>query len=74
MINIDFFWGLVIFMSSALAIVMFFWISQPLNTHKINRQSQFVWLCSICAYTYITTKEEKISKCPRCANFNKREP
>ena len=33
---------------------------------------KFIWFCSVCTYTYISTKEEVITTCPRCASYNKK--
>jgi len=33
---------------------------------------KFIWFCTVCTYTYINTKEDKISLCPRCGSYNKK--
>jgi hypothetical protein len=73
MMNVDLFWGLAFFSCATLGVLFWLWMRKRPVSGKVNLEKQFVWLCSICAYTYITTKEEKISKCPRCTNFNKKE-
>lgn len=33
---------------------------------------RFVWVCGVCTYNYVNTREEAISCCPRCGSYNKR--
>jgi len=33
---------------------------------------RFIWFCSVCSYTFINTKEDYISTCPRCGSYNKK--
>lgn len=73
MMSVDLFWALALFTSVVLLFFSSLWVIRGPHKKRVNLEKQFVWLCSICAYTYITTKEEKISKCPRCSNFNKKE-
>lgn len=33
---------------------------------------RFVWVCGVCTYNYVNTREESISVCPRCGSYNKK--
>lgn len=33
---------------------------------------RFIWVCAVCTYNYVNTRDESISVCPRCASFNKK--
>jgi len=35
--------------------------------------ARHVWICSICTHSYINTRDEKISVCPRCGSYNSRD-
>ena len=32
-----------------------------------------VWVCEICAYTYVDSKHESLSQCPQCQSWNKKQ-
>jgi len=73
MIRIDF--------SIAVALYLFFVINAALLIWLFNKKEKdrdqsldprFIWFCSVCTYTYINTKEDTISVCPRCGSYNKK--
>jgi len=33
---------------------------------------RYIWHCSICTYIYVNTKEDRLSICPRCGSYNKK--
>jgi rubrerythrin len=33
---------------------------------------RYIWYCSICTYTYVDTKQDVLSLCPRCGSYNKK--
>ena len=32
-----------------------------------------IWECEICAYTYVDSTHDTISRCPQCHSFNERK-
>lgn len=32
----------------------------------------YIWHCAVCTYSYVNTKDEQISVCPRCGSYNKK--
>ncbi|MBU1906083.1 MAG: hypothetical protein KJ923_03695 [Candidatus Omnitrophica bacterium] len=73
MFNIDFSLGICLFLFFAVAVVLAIWLFGMKQKDKdLSLNPKFIWFCSICAYTYINTKEEIISVCPRCGSYNKR--
>jgi len=73
MINLDFSAAVALYAGFVLIVLLVFWLAE--KKQKENNPSlddKFIWFCSICAYTYINTKEEVISICPRCGSYNKR--
>jgi hypothetical protein len=72
MIKLDFSAATAIFMAFVLIPLFFIWFLEGFKKERPSLEKKFIWYCSICTYTYITTKEELISKCPRCSNYNKK--
>jgi hypothetical protein len=73
MIRIDFAMAISIYLISSIAVVFFLWLAgNRLKEKELFLDRKFIWFCSVCTYTYINTKEDKISVCPRCASFNKK--
>ena len=73
MISIDFSFAVALFNSVLLVFLLTSWIFTRKQKDKdLNLDPKFIWFCSICTYTYINTKEDVISTCPRCGNYNKK--
>ncbi|MCM8780790.1 MAG: hypothetical protein NC908_02565 [Candidatus Omnitrophica bacterium] len=73
MINIDFSLAISGYILITLLIVFLPWFFSPKNKDReLSLDPHFIWHCSICTYTYINTKQDNISVCPRCGSYNKR--
>lgn len=73
MIVIDFSFAIALFSLSVIGLIMAIWLLTKKDKGKdLGLDPKFIWYCSICTYTYINTKEEVISICPRCGNYNKK--
>ncbi|KPK97381.1 MAG: hypothetical protein AMJ95_09285 [Omnitrophica WOR_2 bacterium SM23_72] len=73
MISIDFSLAIALFIGVLLVLLFLSWIfSKKQKDKDLNLDPRFIWFCSICTYTYVNTKEEVISICPRCGNYNKK--
>ena len=73
MINLDFSLGVALYLLLILNAVLIIWVSSGKPKDKdLTLDARFIWFCSVCAYTYINTKEDVISTCPRCGSFNKK--
>lgn len=48
----------------------FFDFGTKLKTYSSDEK--FIWHCPICANTYIDSRHDEISLCPRCKSYNKR--
>jgi hypothetical protein len=48
------------------------WLYTELSVRRPQRKlgQQFVWKCAFCGCTYLDEQAERLSKCPRCENFN----
>ncbi len=73
MIHIDLVAGIALGVVSCLAGVFLFW-----NAGSVRRRRgdfldpAYIWHCSVCTYSYVNTKDEQISMCPRCGSYNKK--
>lgn len=73
MINIDFSKAVAIFTFVFVVSILLLWIlSRSEKDRDLTLDPRFIWFCSVCTYTYINTREEVISICPRCGNYNKK--
>jgi hypothetical protein len=74
MISIDFATGVAIYLFILISVVLLAWLLAKKGKDKnLSPDPKFIWFCSICTYTYINTREERISICPRCGSYNKKE-
>jgi rubrerythrin len=73
MITIDFSLAIALFCVLVLAGAGISWLFRKKEKEKqMHLDPRFMWFCSVCTYTYINTKEEVISLCPRCGSYNKK--
>jgi uncharacterized paraquat-inducible protein A len=48
----------------------FFDFGTKLKTYSSDEK--YIWHCSICTLTYIDSRHDELSKCPRCGSYNQR--
>ncbi|MDD5730334.1 MAG: hypothetical protein PHN57_04335 [Candidatus Omnitrophica bacterium] len=73
MINIDFSAAITLFLFIFVNMLILLWLSDRKQKEKdLFLNPKFIWFCSVCTYTYINTKEDAISICPRCGSYNKK--
>ena len=73
MIALDFSWGVGIFACAAALVLLVFSLELSRGAEqKTSLDPKFVWVCSVCTYNFVKTREETISVCPRCGSFNKK--
>jgi len=74
MISLNFYSGVAFYVLLVIAACFLFWLfSRQQKDKDLSLDPKFIWFCSICTYTYINTKEELISVCPRCGSYNKKQ-
>jgi rubrerythrin len=65
--------AIAVYIFAVLAAVSVAWVRSRRRLKKeLFLDERFIWFCSICTYTYINTKGEHISMCPRCGSYNKK--
>jgi len=73
MIKIDFSLAISLFIIFFISLILIIWLlSKKQKDKDLSLDDRFIWFCSVCTYTYINTKEDAISVCPRCGSYNKK--
>lgn len=74
MIKIDFSLVISLYLCGFISVVIWPWLLSKRHKDKdLSLDPRFIWYCSVCTYTYVNTKQEDFSVCPRCGSYNKRE-
>lgn len=74
MIRIDFSLAVALYLAVFISLALVVWFFSGRQKDKdLSLDPRFIWFCSVCTYTYINTREEAISVCPRCGSYNKKE-
>jgi hypothetical protein len=73
MIHIDLtvFWALIEVFVVAVWFSLWY-IERPQRKKEPFLDPKYIWFCTVCTYTYINTKDDVISSCPRCGGYNKK--
>ena len=61
-----------LFFSSILVLIVWSFFDFGTKLKTFSSDEKFIWHCSICVFTYIDSRHEEVSKCPRCASYNQR--
>ena len=73
MISIDFSLAIALYAIVFLNLILIIWIFSKKHKDKdLTLDPKFIWFCSVCTYTYINTRQDLISVCPRCGSYNKK--
>jgi rubrerythrin len=73
MIVIDFFLAVAACAVLSIVSAVFAWLFlRPHKQKDLFLEPRYIWHCSVCTYSYINTKEDTISVCPRCSSYNKK--
>lgn len=73
MINIDFSSAISLYIFIFVIVILAMWLWERKQKDKdLSLDPHFIWYCSVCTYTYVNTKEDIISTCPRCGSYNKK--
>jgi len=73
MIKVDFALAVALYILLFLTLILALWLFGKKQKEKeLSLDQRFIWFCSVCTYTYINTKVDTISLCPRCGSYNKK--
>ncbi|MGB2600227.1 MAG: hypothetical protein WBB86_05910 [Candidatus Omnitrophota bacterium] len=74
MIKVDLSTALFLYLFSTAVVVLILWSFFDFGTKlkTFSSEEKYIWHCSICVHTYIDSKHENISICPRCKSYNQK--
>jgi uncharacterized paraquat-inducible protein A len=74
MIKLDISTAIFIYLMLTTVSLLLVWSFLKFGTKlkTFSSEEKYVWHCPICAFTYIDSKHDDISKCPRCGSYNQR--
>ena len=74
MIKVDISMALFLYLLVSTVSVLVAWSFFNFGTKLKNFSSEerYIWYCGICGNTYIDSRHEDISQCPRCGTYNER--
>ncbi len=74
MIKLDISVAIFLYLFFTAIVLLVLWCFFDLGTKlkTFSSDEEYIWHCAICAFTYVDSTRDDISKCPRCASFNQR--
>ncbi len=74
MIKLDLSMAIFFYLFFTAVLILALWCFYNFGTRMktFSSDEKYIWHCHICANTYIDSRNEDISKCPRCGSFNQR--
>lgn len=72
MIQLDLSTALCIYLSCNVVAILLLWVFYGYRKREVvfKEDKEYVWHCSICAQTYIDSRDEHVSRCPQCGSYN----
>ena len=74
MIKVDISMALFLYLLCSAVFMLIAWSFFDFGTKlkTFSSDEKFIWHCSICSFTYIDSRHEELSRCPRCGSYNQR--
>ena len=73
MITINFYLAIALYLVLIVGAVLLAWLLGVKEKDKdLSVDARFIWFCTVCSYTYIDTKGNPLSICPRCNSYNRK--
>jgi len=63
---------LYLFLSAVVILIIWSFFNFGTKLKTFSSDEKHIWRCSICALTYVDSKHDVVSKCPRCESYNQR--
>jgi len=75
MIRLEFSQAVALYLFFSVIAILALWIvlEYGKRDRKFTSTDEFIWHCSICDYTYIDSRHEGLSQCPRCGSYVERK-
>ncbi|MFA5068849.1 MAG: hypothetical protein WC300_01060 [Candidatus Omnitrophota bacterium] len=65
--------ALYLFVTVVLVLLLWLFVDPDARPRQYASEEKFIWQCEVCFFSYVDSRNDIISKCPRCGSFNKRE-
>jgi len=74
MIKIDISTALFLYLFFSVIIVLIAWLFMDfgIRLSTFSSEEKYIWHCTICTHTYIDSRNDEISVCPRCHSYIER--
>ena len=63
---------LYLFFTAVLLLILWSFFNFGTKMKTFGSEEKYIWHCSICTLTYVDSRHENISKCPRCGSYNEK--
>jgi uncharacterized paraquat-inducible protein A len=63
---------LYLFFTAVSILIAWSFFDFGIKLKNFGSEEKYIWHCSICAHTYIDSRHDNISRCPRCGSYNQR--
>ena len=74
MIKLDISMALFFYLLGTAVVLLILWAFFDFGTKlkSFASDEEYIWHCSICSHTYVDSRHDEVSKCPRCGSYNQR--
>ena len=75
MIKVDIAMALFLYLLFTVMVVLVVWSFFSFGTKMktFSSDEKDIWHCETCTFTYIDSRHDEVSKCPRCGSYNERK-
>jgi rubrerythrin len=75
MIELDISTAVALYLLMTVISILLLWLffDREAKPKQYTSEKKSIWQCEICAFSYVDSQHDVISKCPRCGSFNKRK-
>ncbi|MDD5504700.1 MAG: hypothetical protein PHV77_05240 [Candidatus Omnitrophica bacterium] len=75
MIELDISIAVALYLLVTVVLVLLIWFFSDKNTRpkQYASEKRHIWQCEVCFFSYVDSRHDIISMCPRCGSFNKRK-
>ncbi|MFH1665475.1 MAG: hypothetical protein ABIA77_04940 [Candidatus Omnitrophota bacterium] len=61
-----------LFFSAVAVLIIWSFFDLGIGLKTFSSDEKYIWHCSICTLTYIDSRHDDISRCPRCGSYNQK--
>ena len=74
MIKLDISSAVSLYLLLSVVLLLLAWaLMDRTKPDRLEVKNAFVWQCAICTFTYVDSRHDALSRCPRCGSLNERE-